>query len=211
MAIELYAFPSPNNFKVAITLELLGLEYNLHKVSLMTGEQRSEEYLKINPFGLVPAIKDGETVIGDSTNIVQYLVSKYDKDGKVAKFTESSSDYWKYNQYLFTYAAGLSSVQDKVFLFGFVCKDQTDAIEILKAQLKTQYAALDKILSSNGTGYTFGDQLSIADLVTLPQVRSVEKFGIDLNEFPAVKAFKEKFENEAFVNAAYEKVQALGF
>ena len=54
--IELYSYHrSSAAFRVRIALNLKGLKYDITPVNLLTGEQRTDDYLKINPLGLVPA------------------------------------------------------------------------------------------------------------------------------------------------------------
>jgi glutathione S-transferase len=47
------------------------------KIDLKKGEQRHPDYLKINPYGKVPAIADGDTVLYESCIITEYLDDKY--------------------------------------------------------------------------------------------------------------------------------------
>ena len=50
--IKLYGHEmSGNSYKVRLFLELLQLDYDWIKIDLMKGEQKSPEYLAINPFG----------------------------------------------------------------------------------------------------------------------------------------------------------------
>ncbi|HIK12996.1 MAG TPA: glutathione S-transferase N-terminal domain-containing protein [Oscillatoriaceae cyanobacterium M33_DOE_052] len=56
--IELYTFPTPNGRKISIMLEELGIPYNVHKIDIRKGEQRTPEFLAINPNGKIPAIRD---------------------------------------------------------------------------------------------------------------------------------------------------------
>ena len=56
--IELYAAQSSNGQRAAIVLEECGLPYRLHKLELMKGEQRTPEFLKLNPAGAIPVIVD---------------------------------------------------------------------------------------------------------------------------------------------------------
>ena len=44
--------------KVAIVLEELGLDYEIVPIDISTGEQKSPEFLKLNPNGRVPALVD---------------------------------------------------------------------------------------------------------------------------------------------------------
>jgi GST-like protein len=56
--IQLYSLPTPNGVKVSILLEETGLPYEAHRVDFETNEQRSAEFLALNPYGKIPAIID---------------------------------------------------------------------------------------------------------------------------------------------------------
>jgi glutathione S-transferase len=76
--IKLYTFPpSTNSRKVRIALIEKGLEFERVNVDLTQREQKNPEYLKIHPFGQVPALDDEGFVIYDSTVINEYLEDEY--------------------------------------------------------------------------------------------------------------------------------------
>lgn len=80
--IKLYTWGTPNGTKVVITLNELGMDYELVAVNLGKGEQRRPEFLAINPNGKIPAIVDdagpsGRTVtLAESGAILIYLAEK---------------------------------------------------------------------------------------------------------------------------------------
>lgn len=76
--IKLYTFPpSTNSRKVRIALLEKGLEFERVNVDLTKREQKNPEYLKIHPFGQVPALDDEGFVLYDSTVINEYLEDEY--------------------------------------------------------------------------------------------------------------------------------------
>src|SRR5882724_1139234 len=76
--IKLYTFPpSTNSRKVRIALLEKGLEFVRVNVDLSKREQKSPEYLKIHPFGQIPALDDEGFIIYDSTVINEYLEDEY--------------------------------------------------------------------------------------------------------------------------------------
>src|SRR5713226_4730935 len=83
--IELYTFTTPNGRKASIMLEEIGLPYNVHTVHLGKGEQRTTEFLKLNPNGRIPAIIDSDgpggkpITIFESGAILIYLAEKSGK------------------------------------------------------------------------------------------------------------------------------------
>jgi GST-like protein len=58
--IDFYTFATSNGQRVALMLEECALEYRVRWVDLMKGEQRSPDYLAINPAGAIPAIVDSD-------------------------------------------------------------------------------------------------------------------------------------------------------
>ena len=76
--MKLYHFPaSTNSRKVRILLIEKGLEYARIDVDLTKKEQKHPEYLKIHPFGQVPALDDDGFIVYDSTIINEYLEDEY--------------------------------------------------------------------------------------------------------------------------------------
>jgi glutathione S-transferase len=76
--IKLYTFPlSTNSRKVRIALLEKGLEFERINVDLTKREQKNPDYLKIHPFGQVPALDDEGFIIYDSTIINEYLEDEY--------------------------------------------------------------------------------------------------------------------------------------
>ncbi|XP_064936717.1 glutathione S-transferase zeta class-like isoform X2 [Musa acuminata AAA Group] len=63
--------------RVLIVLNIKGLEYEYKAVNLLKGEHFDPEFEKLNPMNYVPALVDGDTVIGDSFAIILYLEDKY--------------------------------------------------------------------------------------------------------------------------------------
>ena len=87
--ITLYTGQSPNGVKISITLEELGLPYEVRKVDMATNEQKSDYFIEINPNGRIPAITDrftdgNEIRVFESGSIMQYLIGRYDKDFKIS-------------------------------------------------------------------------------------------------------------------------------
>ena len=78
--IDLYTSATPNGWKITIALDELGLPYTLHNVDLSAGEQRSKEFLTLNPNGRIPVIVDREEnnfVVFESGAILLYLAEKF--------------------------------------------------------------------------------------------------------------------------------------
>lgn len=76
--IKLYGHElSGNSYKAKLMLSLLGLEFEWIKVDLMTGAHKQPDFLALNPFGQVPVLVDGDTVLADAQAILVYLARQY--------------------------------------------------------------------------------------------------------------------------------------
>jgi len=62
--------------------EVLGIEYEFKLVDLQKGENKSAEFLKLNPHHNIPVLVDGDFVTIESRAAAAYLVTKYGGDKK---------------------------------------------------------------------------------------------------------------------------------
>ena len=69
--------PSGNCHKIRLFLSLLQIPYQSVPVDVANLQQKSAPFLKMNPLGQVPVLKDGETVVWDSQAILVYLARQY--------------------------------------------------------------------------------------------------------------------------------------
>jgi glutathione S-transferase len=76
--LKLYDFKSsPNCQRVKVVLEEKKIPYETINIDLRAGEQKTPDYLKINPYGKVPALADNDTILYESCIINEYLDEKY--------------------------------------------------------------------------------------------------------------------------------------
>lgn len=81
--IRLHHFPlSGHAHRVQLFLSLLGLPVEIVPVNVLKGEQKSPEFLAMNPFGQIPVIQDGDVTLADSNAILTYLARRYDEAGQ---------------------------------------------------------------------------------------------------------------------------------
>ena len=76
--LKLYDFKSsPNCQRVKVVLAEKNLPYEIVPIDLRKQEQKTPEYLKLNPYGKVPVLTDDTTVLYESLIINEYLEEKY--------------------------------------------------------------------------------------------------------------------------------------
>ena len=91
---------SPNALRVRAVIFELGLDPEIVEVNLQKGENRTPDYLKLNPNGKVPTLVDGDFVLWESRAIDAYLASAYPKGDFYPADPKSRAivDQWSYWQ-----------------------------------------------------------------------------------------------------------------
>ncbi|AXA66939.1 glutathione S-transferase family protein [Pseudomonas oryzihabitans] len=75
--MKLYHTPlSGHAHRAVLFAALLGIEVELIDIDIPGGANRTAEFLALNPFGQVPVLEDGATVVADSNAILVYLAKK---------------------------------------------------------------------------------------------------------------------------------------
>ena len=75
--ITLYHSPFSRAFTAYWMLEEIGVAFDVQTVDIRKGEQKSAEYMKLNPAGKVPTLTDGEVVVSENPAIAIYLADRY--------------------------------------------------------------------------------------------------------------------------------------
>lgn len=79
--IKLYRHPlSGHCHRVQLMMSLLDVPYETIDLDMDNGAHKTPSYLKISPFGQVPAIDDNGITLTDSNAIIIYLEKKYNND-----------------------------------------------------------------------------------------------------------------------------------
>lgn len=78
--MEILADPiTVNCRKVLAAMKMLDADYTLTKIDYFKGEQKSADYLAINPMAAIPAMRDGDLMLNESNAILQYAADKLGK------------------------------------------------------------------------------------------------------------------------------------
>jgi GST-like protein len=179
--IDLYTWTVPNGRKISIALEEMGLPYEAHPVNLGKREQKSPEYLKVNPNGKVPAIIDRDTGLRmmESGAILLYLAQKS------GKLMPTGDKYWEAMEWLMWQMGGLGPMLGQVHHFTRFNKGVSDyAEERYRNEMDRLYGVLDERLADRQ--FVVGE-ISIVDCACFPWIARWDYQEQDLNKFPNVK------------------------
>ena len=181
--IDLYTAPTPNGWKVSVALEELGLPYTVHAIDLSKGEQKSADYLRINPNGRIPTIVDranGNFAVFESGAILVYLA---ELTGRLMPADPKGRSLVM--QWLMFQMGGIGPMmgQANVFYRYFPEKIQP-AIERYQNESRRLFEVLDHRLSESE--WLAGDY-SIADIAHWCWVRTYRWSGVSVDGLPHLR------------------------
>ncbi|KAL2351019.1 thioredoxin-like protein [Cryomyces antarcticus] len=158
--IDLYTTQTPNGIKISITLEELGLPYNVHKIDISKNTQKEPFFLEINPNGRIPAMTDtftdGKPIrLFESGSIMQYLVARYDTDYKIS-FPPGSREFYEMTNWLFFMNAGVGPMQGQANHFTRYAPEHIEyGVNRYQNETRRLYGVLDKHMSDSKQDYLF--------------------------------------------------------
>ncbi|HEY2482582.1 MAG TPA: glutathione S-transferase N-terminal domain-containing protein [Caulobacteraceae bacterium] len=189
--LQLYSLPTPNGVKVSIMLEEIGASYEAHLVDFSQADQKTPEFLSLNPNGKIPAIIDpdgpGGAPIGlfGSGVILLYLAEK-----SGALLPGDPARRYETLQWLFFQMGFVGPMFGQVGYFHkFAGREIADKrpLERYRDEAKRLLSVLDARLA--GRRWIMDDDYTIADISLLGWARNLIGFygARDLVEFDALR------------------------
>lgn len=90
-----------------------------------------------------------------------------------------------------TIASGIQPLQN-LESYKLVEPDPADWGKFARKVITQKFAALERLLARHAGEYTFGDRLSMADVLLEPQVYNARRYGVDLQPFPTISRLSAK-------------------
>lgn len=185
--IKLYGYEfSGNVYKVRLFLSLLDLEYEFIQLDMANGEHKQAEYLKINPFGQIPSLVDGDKVFLDAQAILVYLARQYGSEQWLPNDAEGLS---KIVRWLSTTAGEIRQGVEWARLF-HIFKVQTIDIDLAYQKSAFILNQINNHLSDRE--WLELDRPTIADIAAFPYIALAGDGKVSLNEYPHILAWIER-------------------
>jgi glutathione S-transferase len=168
MPLEIYwGSGSPYAWRVLLALELKKLPYESKLLEFGKGEHKAPEYLKMNPRGRVPTLKEGDFVLYESLAILAYLDGKYPEPPLFGRTPEEAGIIWRHVSEFESYLR--PAVIDVVRAL-FTGKASEKAREIREAAdaIHSELAGLEAKVTKSP--WFAGDSISAADIAVFPFV-----------------------------------------
>ncbi len=202
--IALYrAAVSGHSHRVELFLSLLGLPFELIEVNLAGKEQKTPDFLKMNPFGQVPVIRDGDVTLADSNAILVYLAQKYGNEQWLAREPVLAAQV----QSWLSVAAGLlafgPAAARAIVLFGRAY----NADEVI-ARAQALFAVMEQVLQHQA--FLVGSHATLADVANYAYVARAPEGRVSLEPYPNIRRWLARIEGlPGFVPMKQSVVEGL--
>ncbi|MCK2055535.1 glutathione S-transferase [Methylobacterium sp. 37f] len=173
--------------RARLFLYLVGQPCDLVEVDLARGEHRAPDFLTLNPFGQVPVLVDGDTVVPDSNAILVYLAKRL---GRTDWLPEDAAGAARVQRWLSVAAGPIAfgpAAARLVTLFGATF----DAAEVI-ARAHAILGRVEAELADRP--WLAGDRPTVADVALYSYVAGAPEGNVDLAPYAQVRAWLARIE-----------------
>jgi maleylpyruvate isomerase len=196
-------------YRVRIALALKGLQANSVLLDLRAGEQKLEEFLRINSQGFVPALTlDGGAVLTQSVAIIEYLDEIHPDPPLLPQAPLTRARVRALTQAITCDVHPLNNLRVLKYLGEDLRQDQAAREAWYRHWVQLGFEALERWLVRDGaTGrFCHGDAPTMADVCLVPQVFNARRYHVDLGPYPRIAGIDAACrEIPAFQGAAPER------
>ena len=189
--IDLYTWPTPNGHKIHIMLEETGLPYKVIPVDIGAGDQFKPEFLKISPNNKMPAMVDSDgpdgrpMALAESGAMLFYLASK------TGKFLpEDLRKRWQVMQWVMFQMGHIGPMLGQAHHFLQYAPEKIEyAMNRYRNEANRLYGVLERRLGESK--FVACGEYTIADMAIMPWLRFPERQGVNIDEYPQVKRWRD--------------------
>jgi len=183
--MKLFNSVGPNPKVVRMYMAERGIEVDLQEIDLMGGENRQNDYVKINPGGQLPALElDNGDIIAEITCICEYLDDRDGGSSLIGTTPEERAETRMWARRIdlgilepltngFRYAEGAPIFKDRMTLIPHAAAD-------LKALAQEKITWLDGLM--DGKEFVCGDRFTLADILLFVFLEFGTQVGQPLND-----------------------------
>ena len=195
-------YRSSASYRVRIALNIKGVEYERRPVNLLESEQRSDEYLALNPQGLVPMLEMDGVRLTQSMAIMGYLDQKVPTNPLLPAAAEARAHVLSLALTVACDIHPLNNLRILKYLKDTLHVDQDARDEWYRHWVAEGLSALEAMAAPRSGKFLFGDTPTLADVCLVPQLFNARRFNVPLDGYPTlVRADENANRLEAFAAA----------
>ncbi len=182
---------SGNAYKAELMMHMLGVPFEPVSIFIPKGEHRAPDFLKLTPFGQIPVLVDGETVLTDSQAILCYLARQYGGD---------QADHWlpmepvSLAQVMRWLSVASNEIQNTLTMAraAKLLRWEIDYDNAVKRSYKLLTLMNDHLANRD---WLAAEHATIADLACYPYIFLAAEGGVDTRPYDAITAWMRRVED----------------
>jgi maleylacetoacetate isomerase len=179
-------FRSSASYRVRIALNLKGVEYRQHAVSLVDGAQKSDEYRALNPQGFVPMLEIDGHRLTQSLSIIVYLDQRFPEPPLVPRDPAEGAHVRSLALLVACDIHPLNNLRVLKYLKAELGQEQAAVDSWYRHWVTEGLAALEALAAPRARTFLFGDTPTLADICLVPQLYNARRFDVPLEPYPTL-------------------------
>lgn len=208
--MKLYSyFRSSAAYRVRIALNIKGIDYETQSKALLKGEHLSVEYRSLNPQALIPSLETQNTVLAQSLAILEYLEERYPMPPLLPQDPIARAQVRSMALAIACDIHPLNNLRVLSYLREGLKVGDNDVNDWYRHWIAEGFKGLEVQAQRHSTHrrYCFGDSVSFADVLLVPQMFNARRFETNLAPFPTLMAITSHLESLPPFAAARPEVQ----
>ena len=189
--LKLYGYyRSSAAYRVRIALAFKQLDWQQLPVNLLTGDHKQQDYLQVNPQGLVPVLVTADAAITQSLAIIEYLEESYPQPALLPPTIIDRAHVRSMADQIAMEIHPLNNPRVTQFLMTEMGASDAKKLRWYHHWIEVGFIALERRLTLSGSNgrFCFGDAVSLADICLIPQVYNALRFDCPLQDYPTIGA-----------------------
>jgi maleylacetoacetate isomerase len=203
--MKLYSYyRSSAAYRVRIALNLKQIEHSIEPVNLLKKEHESADYVTKQPQGLVPCLEtDNGQFLAQSGAILSYLDNVYPSSTLLPPDPFQAATIQSFVDMIACDIHPVCNLRILNYLTNDMKVDAEQKLIWYRHWIVKGFTSMETLLTN--TIYTFGEQVTLADVYLIPQVYNALRFDVDMTPFPKImNAYQNCNQLDAFIQAAPE-------
>lgn len=175
-------------YRVRIALALKGIAYRQQPLDLLAGEQHSDFYVQIAPHHLVPALEYDGKVLIESPAILEWIDAKWPTPPLLPENIDEAAIVRGMAALIACDIHPLNNLRVLDAIRSDFAASNPQVKSWITRWIVHGFTALETLVAQHGGVFAFGDTPTLADCYLIPQLDSAERYRVDLQPFPRLRA-----------------------
>ncbi|UXR65475.1 maleylacetoacetate isomerase [Bdellovibrio bacteriovorus] len=184
-------FRSSTSYRVRLALHYKELQFEYKPINLLKGEQLSADYKKINPLGGVPTLVHNGKIIPESFAIMEYLDEVFPEKPLFPNDAYTKARIRQVCEVINSFMHPMANLKTLKYMEAKHGYDQNQKDEWAQHWVKQGLEVLETTLKEFSGTYSFGNEITMADLFLIPQLLTSQRYKVDISQYPTLVKINE--------------------